>query len=371
MGKLCMIYNFAPHYREAIFRLIDAEYDCDWFFGDHVSNIKGMDLSALKRAAIVHTCTFVRRPLYWQRGVVPLLFKKEYHTYFMLGELYCVSTWVVLVLRKLLFPEKRVYLWSHAWYGREGRLKAWLKKRFFRLAEGTFVYGDYAKRLMLREGFDESRLFVIHNSLSYDRQLSIRQQLQPTPLYKAHFNNSVPNLVFIGRLTQEKRIDWLLAALALLKKDGCLCNLTLVGAGEQEDVLRALVEEKGLAGQVWFYGACYDEERNAELLYNADLCVSPGNVGLTAIHSMMFGTPVATHDTFKFQGPEFEAIHEGLTGTFFEYASPLSIAEKVMAWLSSHEGKREEVRRACYAEIDRYWTPQYQIKVIKDHLKVD
>lgn len=29
--RLCLIYNFAPHYREAIFRLINAEYACDWF----------------------------------------------------------------------------------------------------------------------------------------------------------------------------------------------------------------------------------------------------------------------------------------------------------------------------------------------------
>lgn len=27
--KLCVIYNTAPQYREAIFRTIDAEYDCD------------------------------------------------------------------------------------------------------------------------------------------------------------------------------------------------------------------------------------------------------------------------------------------------------------------------------------------------------
>lgn len=31
--KLCVIYNTAPRYREAVFRMIDAEYDCDWYFG--------------------------------------------------------------------------------------------------------------------------------------------------------------------------------------------------------------------------------------------------------------------------------------------------------------------------------------------------
>ena len=55
-------------------------------------------------------------------------------------------------------------------------------------------------------------------------------------------------------------------------------------------------------------GECYSEETNAKLIYNADLCVAPGNIGLTAIHVMMFGCPAITHNDFKWQMPEFEAI---------------------------------------------------------------
>ena len=47
------------------------------------------------------------------------------------------------------------------------------------------------------------------------------------------------------------------------------------------------------------------------------MCVSPGNVGLTAIHSLTYGTPVLTHDDFNFQMPEAEAIKENISGIFF------------------------------------------------------
>ena len=30
MKKLCLIYNTASRYREAVFRAIDAEYNYDW-----------------------------------------------------------------------------------------------------------------------------------------------------------------------------------------------------------------------------------------------------------------------------------------------------------------------------------------------------
>lgn len=46
--KLCLIYNYAQHYRTSIFRLIDQEYDCDFFFGDSYLNVKKMDYSLLK-----------------------------------------------------------------------------------------------------------------------------------------------------------------------------------------------------------------------------------------------------------------------------------------------------------------------------------
>lgn len=58
---------------------------------------------------------------------------------------------------------------------------------------------------------------------------------------------------------------------------------------------------------------------NAEFIYNADLCVSPGNVGLTAMHSLVFGCPVITHNCFEWQMPEFEAIQPGITGDFLRW----------------------------------------------------
>lgn len=40
MKKLCLIYNTAPRYREAVLRVIDKEYDCDWYFGYTHTDIK-------------------------------------------------------------------------------------------------------------------------------------------------------------------------------------------------------------------------------------------------------------------------------------------------------------------------------------------
>ena len=365
-----MIYNFAPSYREAIFKLIDQEYDCDWYFGDNKTDIKGLDMSVLKRVQLLKNQVIFCRPLYYQKGVLSLLRKQEYTTYFMLGDLFCLSTWLMGLLVRRFYPEKRIYFWSHGWYGKERSWKRWLKKIFFSFADGTFLYGNYAKNLMLKEGFAEDCLYVIRNSLAYEKQVSIREKLCDTSIYKQHFANEYNNLIFIGRLTRVKRLDLLIEALVKLRERDLFYNLTFIGDGEQKEKLQDLAKRNNIEGNVWFYGACYDEPTNAELIYNADLCVAPGNVGLTAMHVMVFGTPVATHDSFMLQMPEFEAIHDGMTGCFFKYEDVNSIAACIEHWFSIHKNDREKVRQACFQEIDENWTPQFQLEVIKKHLKV-
>lgn len=369
--KLCLIYNFAPKYREGIFRLIDNEYPCHWYFGKNDTDIKGLDLSILKEVTSLYGCSIPHTPVYYQKGVLSLLRRKEYETYFMLGDLFCLSTWLFVLYRKLFYRKKRIYFWTHGWYGKETAIRRMLKRIYFKSVDGVFLYGNYAKQLMLNEGFKEEQLFVIHNSLLYDKQLEQRKQRLSSSVYENHFKNTNKNLIFIGRLTKVKRLDLLIEALSSLKERGEEYNLTLIGDGVEKESLQQLVKEKGLSNHVWFYGACYDDTVNADLIYNADLCVSPGNVGLTAMHVMMFGTPVITHDNFSYQMPEFEAIHQGVTGDFFAYNDAQAISESIVKWFASHKDDREEVRQACYNEIDTQWTPQYQIDVLKKNLKFE
>lgn len=369
--KLCLIYNFAPKYREGIFCKIDSKYDCDWYFGENQTNIKGLDLSMLKRVKTLRNRTVFRHPLYWQQGVLGLLRNNEYRTYFMLGDLYCLSTWAFIFLKKILCPGKHIYFWTHGWYGKEGFVKRVLKRIFLNAVDGIFLYGNYARSLMIENGFSEDRLFVIHNSLNYVKQLEIRRKLVPGNIYKDHFGNDCNNLIFIGRLTAVKRLELLLHTIKILRDRREPYNLTFVGDGEKRSDLEQQVHQLGIDDIVWFYGACYDEEVNAQLIYNADLCVSPGNVGLTAIHSLMFGTPVITHDNFPYQMPEFESIHEGQTGAFYAYNDAQAMANCISQWFkdSASPVRREEIRQYCYKEIDQYWTPEFQLQIINQHLK--
>lgn len=365
-NKLTLIYNTAPRYREAIFRSIDEEYDCEWYFGETKTDIKEMDLSLLKST---HYYKYYGNPtkFYWKSDILSLLFNRKNKVFLTLAESRSMTDYLFLGLSRLL--GKKTYVWTHGWYGKESKLEAILKKWQFRHSEGLFVYSNYARELMIKEGIPAEKIITIHNSLHYDEQKALRESIQPSDIYKSHFGNDNPVLVFIGRLTKVKKLDQLVDALQILKQKGENYNIVFVGNGTERERLEHKVERLGLKEQVWFYGACYDEKTNAELLYNADLCVAPGNIGLTAMHSLVFGCPCVSHNCFKWQMPEFEAIHEGETGSFFEMDNVESLADCICRWFAEKANQREEVRKACFNEIDTQWNPYFQMEVIRKNLK--
>lgn len=367
MSKLCIVYNMAPRYREAIFREIDREFDCDWFFGKSNTDIKEMDLTLLKQTKYYKS---YGNPsiVYWQGALIPSLFKRKYQNFLVLAETRSLTFWLFVLIKTIFYPNKKIYGWTHGWYGKEGRLQKKLDRWRYNRMDGTFVYNRRAKSLMIEGGVDRNKIFVIGNSLDYNRQLNIRNNINQTDIYVNHFGNNYPVIIFIGRLTEIKRIDLLIEAISRLRLKGENYNLVLIGDGVARRQLEELAEQHSIP--VWFYGASYDEEINAELVYNADLCVSPGNVGLTCIHSLMFGTPVITNDDLVTQMPESEAVQDGITGSFFKKNDVSSLADAISKWFAS-DYSRDRVRQACYDEIERQWNPNYQMKVIKENLKIN
>lgn len=369
MSKLCLIFNTPSLYRKLIYCRIDQQYDCDWYFGDDDTNVKGFDTSCLHHPVKYLHVKNAGKSWSSTEGVISLLRDKQYDRYLMIGEARDITTWRMLILKNLFYREKKIYFWTHGWYGKESRIERIIKRLFYRMVDGVFLYGNYAKELMVKEGVREDKLFVIHNSLDYDTQLEIRKQIRPSAMYHEHFKNNNRNIVFLGRLTAIKRQDLLLEAVSILKQKGEIYNVTFVGDGEERKHLEQLSNDLGIAENVWFYGACFDEVKNAGFVYNADLCVSPGNVGLTAMHMLMFGTPVISHNRFELQMPEFEAVVPYKTGSFFKYGDVNDLADKIQEWFRVNGSLREEVRKTCYQEIDTQWNPDFQMNVIQSVLK--
>lgn len=287
----------------------------------------------------------------WIRGMVSLFFKP--YDIFIIGGPYGLPGWIMLVLSK--FSKKKVASWSHGMYGKETGLRKYIKIVFYKLCDLNFVYNERALQLMKECGIKPDKNVCVYNSLDTDKDLVIRDKLSIQNYYKNLFKNNLPIIIFVGRITSVKRLDLVIKSMKLLSDRNKPVNFLLVGKDVENMNLHELVKECDLEKNVHFFGPCYDDEILGNFFYNADVCVSPGNVGLTAMSAMSFGCPVISHNDFAEQMPEFEAIKPGKTGDFFAKDNIEDLSNKIEIWVSKTLAQREEIRKNCFEEIDSRW----------------
>ena len=158
--RICCIFNLAPHYRAAIYRLMDQELKCDFYFGDHVdTSIKLMDVHELSgyKETVQNINLFNGTKYRWQKNVIRLVFK-NYKYYILTGDHSILSSWVIAFFAKFL--NKKVFIWLHGlksdkdihW---KGKLKVY---PFYKLSDKLLLYGDYSRNIMIKKGFKPSKM---------------------------------------------------------------------------------------------------------------------------------------------------------------------------------------------------------------------
>lgn len=364
--KLCCIFNYAPAYRESIYRKIDETFDTQFCFADAVQygkpcDIKKIDYAIFKKTPLkIENRRFIKWG--WKTGIQLLPFK-GYDAFLITGG----ADWsdvIFMITCKLM--RKPVYVWGHG-----HKSYTWknfgMDRLFVKLCTTYLTYGEGGRTRMIELGKPADEVVVIYNSLCDHVDPTERQSCLSDEISN-HFGNNLPTLLFVGRLTKVKKLDWLLDAQKIHHEKGVLYNLLIIGDGVEGEYLRVKANKIGLSNHVWFYGECYDNTKLNTLIYNADLCVSPGNVGLTALHAMMYGTPVLSHSDFNSQMPEYETIVEGKTGTLYKVNCFEDFCSKIEKWLSCGLN-REQIRQNCFEMINGKWNSNYQIGIIRNILK--
>lgn len=318
-----------------------------------------------------------KKKFLWQSGLISLVFSSKFDSFIFLGSPYFLSTWIsVLILR---LRGKKAYFWMHGVYKEKPTYIDFLKMKFFyRMAHGFFLYGNRALGVLKRfKVKDDKDMHVIYNSLDYNKSLSFRRIVSKDEVEKFRFSVfneiDIPVVVFIGRLNFVKRIDMLIESMVKLKIENGknVFNLLVIGDGEEKVFLENKVEEYGLDFNCKFLGAIYEEQENANYLLYSDLCVIPGEVGLTAMHAMSYGVPVISHNNLDIQMPEVEAINCGISGDLYEFGDVKDLSKTIYCWLEKYPIKTRQIMESCFSIIDLHYNPSYQRKVIESVLAND
>ena len=375
--RVAIILPYCSHYRLPIYNLLCRQNIPEpiyYFFAD-VEVKEKIKLIEFSKSEIdpdqggLRWCKinniWLGRILLWQSSAISIAFKKKFDCIIFIGSMYYLSTWFATILAR--FRGKRVLMWTHGYLRDERNLKGWIRERFYRLADGLLLYGHRARGILINRGYDPGKLYVVYNSLDYSSQCKVRETITQENLNELKKElfviNSFPVLIFIGRLTPQKKLSQLLEAVIYLKIGGVLVNVLLVGDGPEMSILKKFTLEHEIADQVVFYGSSYNEAEIGPLIMLADICVAPGEIGLTCMHALAYGTPVITHDNPDFQMPEWEAITPGITGDLFKHGNSEDLARVISRWLSNGIS-RDIIFNNCLKIIENYYNPTCQLKVI-------
>lgn len=196
------------------------------------------------------------------------------------------------------------------------RLRFWMAQQ----ADALIFYNEQGKEDFSWLGLPQDKLFVANNAIDIAHIRSMSSQ----------FLGERKKVLFIGRLIPSKKADLLIEGFArAIPELPVGTRLVIVGDGPEREQLTALVREYQVTEAVDFMGEITDEVELAPIFSQSALCVSPGPIGLSAIHSLAYSVPLLVADEEP-HGPEVEVLLPGKTGEYFAANNAVVLASRLV-----------------------------------------
>jgi glycosyltransferase involved in cell wall biosynthesis len=150
--------------------------------------------------------------------------------------------------------------------------------------DGVAVVNPAVRERLVEQGFDAGRMEMVGNGVD--------------PRFYRFAGGGGSNLIYVGRLRKDKRVDVLIDAMALIRRERPDVVLHIVGDGRQRDSLRRLAGRHGLDGAVVFHGFV-DEQSKAGLLRSSSIYLSASQFegfGIPVVEAMASGAVPVVSD---------------------------------------------------------------------------
>ena len=147
-------------------------------------------------------------------------------------------------------------------------------------------------------------------------------------------------IVFVGRLTSEKRVDEVLRAAARI--DGAIVEL--IGDGDQRVALEKLAEELGIRDRVVFHGHVTDEELRTALTRASVFAIASiaELQSIATMEAMASGLPVVAADAVALP----HLVEDGVNGHLFEPGNVDALTARLRDVLDASPESYEQMQRA-------------------------
>jgi starch synthase len=204
--------------------------------------------------------------------------------------------------------------WKAEQLGGGYRVSSWIEKTAFEAADAVIAVSGGMRADILRSypALDESRVHVVYNGIDLDRW---KPTTDADVVRALGIDPDRPSVVFVGRITRQKGLPYLLRAAAMLPPEVQL--VLCAGAPDTPGILAevtGLVEElqKERSGVVWIDRLLPQHELSA-VLTAGTVFVCPSvyePLGIVNLEAMACGLPVVGTAT----GGIPEVVADGVTG---------------------------------------------------------
>jgi starch synthase len=204
--------------------------------------------------------------------------------------------------------------WKAEQLGGGYRLSSWMEREAFENADGVIAVSKAMRADILRSypSIDPSKVHVVYNGIDID---AWKPQVDEDAVRALGIDPSRPSVVFVGRITRQKGLPYLLRAVASLPED-----VQIVLCAGAPDTPEILAEVTGLVeglreqreGVVWIDRMLAHEEI-VNVLSSGTVFVCPSiyePLGIVNLEAMACGIPVVGTGT----GGIPEVVADGFTG---------------------------------------------------------
>ena len=223
------------------------------------------------------------------------------------------------------FPQMRlskiygIISWLNAWFHQE------MEKRyvdFFICPSNIF-----AKQLKNKVGIESNKIKVVPLFIEWEQPAEAK-------------NPTTKDILYAGRLSEEKGIEYLIQAIPKISKEHPEIKLHIVGKGNMEQNLKDLANKLEIEDKIIFHGYITHENlatmyRKSSVFILPSVCME--NAPLTLIEAMSQETPVVTTNI----GGQAELVKDGFNGYLVNPKDPEELTEKIGTILDNPELARE------------------------------
>ncbi|SJZ76488.1 glycosyltransferase [Anaerorhabdus furcosa] len=216
------------------------------------------------------------------------------------------------------------------------------------------------KDMLLRYGIKKT-IYVVPTGLDLDRfnpkRTSVEKIKEIRSTYGVQDNETL--VTFVGRVAQEKSIDFVIDGFTFVKKMGLPCKLLIVGAGPDDEILRQKVKELALEDMVKFAGKKPAIEIPS--FYHASNCFVSASItetqGMTYIEALASGLPLFARPDNVLE----ELVVEDETGYYFK--TPQELAEKLKEYLADSDDHKKQMVVNAIEKAKPYDSQEFYRKI--------